>query len=145
MNTELKDKWIEMVSDEELNITAEWLYTLLNPTDKKEFFKIVGVIVERHMPKDDENGYTISNGNQTWTTSYRTQFKMTAVNYLIEFEKENNTNLPGTNIITYPYPLAGDPVPTTDPYKPWWQQIYCQNNTGYKYNGTGHVTTTYTV
>ena len=122
MNTELKNKWTEMVSDEELNITAEWLYTLLNPTDKKEFFKIVGVIVERHMPKDEEHGYTISNGNQTWTTAYRTQFKMTAVEYLIEFEKDNSSSI-NTYPITYPIntpdPIPWNPAqPVTTPWNP---------------------------
>ena len=83
MNKELKDKWTEMVYDEALNTPTEWLYTLLNPTDKREFFKIVGTIVEQHMPND-------ASENQIWASSYLTQFKMTAVEYLIELENENN-------------------------------------------------------
>lgn len=83
MNTEIKDKWTEMVYDEALNTPTEWLYILLNPTDKREFFKIVGTIVEQHMPND-------ASENQIWAPSYRTQFKMTAVEYLIGLENDNN-------------------------------------------------------
>lgn len=83
MNTEIKDKWNEMVYDEALNTPTEWLYLLLNPTDKREFFKIVGTIIEQHMPND-------ASENQIWATSYITKFKMTAVEYLIGFENDNN-------------------------------------------------------
>lgn len=83
MNQEIKDKWTEMVYDEALNTPTDWLYILLNPTDKREFFKIVGTIIEQHMPND-------ASENQIWATSYITKFKMTAVEYLIELENDNN-------------------------------------------------------
>lgn len=83
MNKEIKDKWTEMVYDEALNTPAAWLYILLNPTDKREFFKIVGTIVEQHMPNDVSE-------NQIWASSYLTKFKMTAVEYLIGLENDNN-------------------------------------------------------
>lgn len=109
MNQEIKDKWVEMVQDESLNTPADWLYILLNPTDKREFFKIVGTIVEQHMPND-------TGKNQIWASSHITKFKMTAVEYLIEFENDNSDD-------SYPvYPVY--PVqPDTQTWKPGI--VYC--------------------
>lgn len=119
MNTELKDKWTEMVYDEALNTPTAWLYILLNPTDKREFFKIVGTIVEQHMPND-------ASENQIWAPSYRTQFKMTAVEYLIGLENDNNkisTPVQPDTIPWKPYPVQ----PYTIPWNPG--VVYCTTTT----------------
>ena len=119
MNTELKDKWTDMVYDEALNIPADWLYILLNPTDKREFFKIVGTIIEQHMPND-------TGKNQIWASSHITKFKMTAVEYLIELENDNNKiSTPVQPDITpwKPYPVQ----PDTTPWNPGI--VYCITTT----------------
>lgn len=107
MNKEIKDKWTEMVYDEALNTPTDWLYILLNPTDKREFFKIVGTIVEQHMPND-------ASENQIWAPSYLTQFKMTAVEYLIGLENDNNK-------------ISNPVQPDTTDGKP--EIVYCTNTT----------------
>lgn len=114
MNQEIKDKWTEMVYDEALNTPAAWLYILLNPTDKREFFKIVGTIVEQHMPND-------ASENQIWASSYITKFKMTAVEYLIELENENKISTPVQPYISTPVQLD------TIPWKP--DIVYCTTTT----------------
>ena len=119
MNKEIKDKWTEMVYDEALNTPAAWLYILLNPTDKREFFKIVGTIVEQHMPND-------ASENQIWATSYITKFKMTAVEYLIGLENDNNkisTPVQPDTIPWKPYPVQPDTIP--------WNPgvVYCTTTT----------------
>lgn len=114
MNQEIKDKWTEMVYDEALNTPTEWLYILLNPTDKREFFKIVGTIIEQHMPKDEDNGYTTNNETQIWASSYITKFKMTAVEYLIGLENDNNkisTPVQPDTITWKTYPVQPDTIP----------------------------------
>ena len=92
MKTELREKWYTMISNED-SITTEWLYILLNPVDRKEFFNIINIIVVRHNPKEEENGYTIADEQSTWTSTYRMQFKLTAVEYLIEFEKDQSYSM----------------------------------------------------
>ena len=115
MNKEIKDKWTGMVYDEALNTPTAWLYILLNPTDKREFFKIVGTIVEQHMPND-------ASENQIWAPSYKTQFKMTAVEYLIGLENDNN------KISTPVQPDISTPVqPDTTPWNPGI--VYCTTTT----------------
>ena len=37
MRTELREKWYNFISNDD-SITAEWLYILLNPTDRKKYF-----------------------------------------------------------------------------------------------------------
>ena len=119
MNTEIKDKWTEMVYDEALNTPTEWLYILLNPTDKREFFKIVGTIVEQHMPND-------ASENQIWAPSYITKFKMTAVEYFIGLENDYNkisTPVQPDTTSLKPYPVQ----PDTTPWKPG--VVYCTTTT----------------
>ena len=132
MRTELREKWYTFISNDD-SITAEWLYILLNPTDRKKYFEIVGVIVTRHKTQDPEHGYTIADEQQsTWTSSYIMEFKLTAVEYLIEFEKDQSSNnqiyIPTTSPVVYPSNPTMPNVPgTTDPY-PWQlPQVWCVN------------------
>jgi hypothetical protein len=132
MRTELREKWYTFISNDD-SITAEWLYILLNPTDRKKYFEIVGVIVTRHKTQDPEYGYTIADEQQsTWTSSYIMDFKLTAVEYLIEFEKDQSSNnqiyIPTTSPVVYPsYPTVPNVPGTTDPY-PWQlPQVWCAN------------------
>ena len=132
MRTELREKWYTFISNDD-SITAEWLYILLNPTDRKKYFEIVGVIVTRHKTQDPEYGYTIADEQQsTWTSSYIMEFKLTAVEYLIEFEKDQSSNnqiyIPTTSPVVYQsYPIMPNTPGTTDPY-PWQlPQVWCAN------------------
>ena len=132
MDAKIKDEWIAMISDEELNIEAEWIYILMNPDDKKEFFRLVNVIITRHNPSKDEDKDE-ERFNQVWTKAYKTKFKLTAVNYLIEFEKDREHLVqPGTipiDPIIAPINIPYYPPVTTDPY-PWQlPQVYCITST----------------
>lgn len=133
MRTELRVKWYTFISNDDC-ITTEWLYILLNPTDRKKYFEIVGVIVTRHKTQDLEYGYTIADEQQsTWTSSYIKDFKLTAVEYLIEFEKDQLRNsqiyLPSTSPVVYPsYPtnIPGITTPV-DPHPYQLPIVWCGN------------------
>ena len=90
------EQWQMWVSEIDSLSTGD-IYTLLNPEDKKRFFEIVEAISS----KLDHDG--IPDNKQVKI------FKILAVRYLIEFEKENKSYI--STPLTYP--VNPTYVPTT--------------------------------
>lgn len=121
------EQWQMMVSEID-SLSAEDIYTLFNPEDKKRFFEIVEAISSKDLFKLDHNGVPDSKLVKT--------FKVLAVRYLIEFEKENKSYIgaPLTNPISIPYV----PVAPSTPENPWQiPQVYCQHTGPYVAQGPG--------
>lgn len=97
----ITEKWQAMVSEID-SLPTENIYTLLNPEDKKRFFELVEYISSNNLFKLDHNGVPDSKLVKA--------FKMLAVQYLIEFEKDNKRSTSPTNPVSIPYiPVAPDP------------------------------------
>lgn len=106
------EQWQMRVSEID-SLSAEDIYTLLNPEDKKRFFEIVEAISSK---LDHDN---IQDNKQVKT------FKILAVRYLIEFEKENKSYI--STPLTYPVNPTYVPTTPGTPENPWQlpQIIYC--------------------
>lgn len=114
MKEELKEVWIKLVGS--LEIPAESVYILLNPVDRSEFMKLVNELTE-HM-------FTLKNGSIDHKDVVK-NFRMLAIQYLIEFEKDNTSNIISTPF-TYPTNLPSYPTsPNTPSYPYQLPVIYC--------------------
>lgn len=119
MKEELKEEWVRLIRG--LDTTAENVYTLLNPVDRDSFIKLINVIAE-DMFKLKQNG--------SIDRDVVRNFRLLAIQYLIEFEKDNKeyVYVPMTNPITYPgtYPYPDSPAITNPcPYPYQLPVIYC--------------------
>ena len=111
----ITDQWQMMVGEID-SLSTEDIYTLLNPEDKKRFFEIVESVSSNGLFKLDHNGVP--------DNKLVKSFKIFAVRYLIEFEKENKnyTSTP----LTYPADTPYVPVTPYVPENPWQlPQIFC--------------------
>ena len=105
MKEELKDlkaEWTKTVRS--LDIPAESIYILLNPVDRSEFIKLVNELANE-MFKLKQNGSVDKDVVRN--------FKLLAIQYLIEFEKENTSYIPTPS--TYPINLPSSPTYPTAP------------------------------
>lgn len=85
MDEKLKNEWMDMIIDEEEELTTEELYSLINPSSKKEYFDLVDNIVKRHSREKDMSAEGFE---KVFTQEYRRKFKTTAIKYFIECEAE---------------------------------------------------------
>lgn len=111
----ITDQWQMMVGEID-SLSTEDIYTLLNPEDKKRFFEIVESVSSNGLFKLDHNGVPDSKLVKS--------FKIFAVRYLIEFEKENKNYI--STPLTYPANTPYVPVAPGIPETPWQlPQIFC--------------------
>lgn len=118
MKEELKEEWLNTVQG--LDILAEYIYVLINPNDRNEFIKLVNELAS--------DMSIIQNG--TVDKDIARSFRLLAIQYLIEFEKDNKEQVyvPMTKPITYPgiYPYPDSPAITNPcPYPYQLPVIYC--------------------
>ncbi len=114
MDEKLKNEWMDMIIDEENNLTTEELYSLIHPNSKKEYFDLVDNIVSSHSLKEGEG----VEGKEVFTQAYRRRFKITAIKYFIEHEKDN-----AQVDLTLPYTIRPDTIPWSS------DVIYCTAST----------------
>lgn len=130
MNKDIKEKWFHYVSNEIYGISVEEIYKLLNPIDNKEFFVTVNSIIDGNRLKGKGNGKCIG---EECEYDYISDFKITSVIYLIEFEKDQSSNsqiyIPTTSPIVYPsYPTNVPGITTpVDPYPYKLPVVWCGN------------------
>lgn len=109
MKEELKEEWMKLVHN--LEVPAESVYILLNPVDRDSFINLINVIVE-DMFKLKQNGSV--------DRDVVRNFRLLAIQYLIEFEKDNKPVYVPTYPINYP-----STTPTTPSYPFQLPVIYC--------------------